>query len=147
MNKEELIQKTASHVKSVLQGESSGHDWSHVYRVWNIARAIAKKESDVDLFVVELSALLHDIADHKFHGGDLEVGPRKAREWLFSLGVDSDTIEHVSKIISQISFKGANVPSNMSTKEGCVVQDSDRLDAMGAIGIARTFSYGGHKGQ
>jgi|SaaInlLV_10m_DNA_2_1039722.scaffolds.fasta_scaffold06569_2 uncharacterized protein len=146
MNKKDIIKKTADHVKSLFLGESSGHDWWHIYRVWKTASTIAKNESNVDSFVIELAALLHDISDHKFNGGDLEAGPRIAREWLLSVGVDSSISEHVAKIVSQISFKVANVSSAMSTKEGAIVQDADRLDAIGAIGIARTFAYGGHKG-
>lgn len=146
MSREEIVNKTVEYVKGVLGGESSGHDWWHVYRVWKMAFAIARKEGDVDLLVVELAALLHDIADHKFHGGDLSVGPKKASEWLLSIGVEQAVSEHVASIISQISFKGANVATPMSTKEGCIVQDADRLDAIGAVGIARTFVYGGYKG-
>ncbi len=146
MNQNETIKKTEEHVKKVLGGESSGHDWWHVYRVWKMSVRIAKEEKNVDLFVVELAALLHDIADHKFYGGDLTVGPKRASEWLLSLNVSSDIINHVSTIISQVSFKGAKVDTPMSTKEGMIVQDADRLDAIGAIGIARTFAYGGNKG-
>lgn len=146
MNKKEIIDKTIEYVKKVLGKESTGHDWWHVYRVWKMAIKIAKNEKEIDLFVVELAALLHDIADFKFHGGDLTVGPKKAREWLSSLNVSNDIIDHVAKIISEISFKGANVATPMSSKEGMIVQDADRLDAIGAIGIARTFAFGGNKG-
>lgn len=146
MNQEEIIKKTAEHAKKVLGGESSGHDWWHVFRVWKMAVRIAKAEKDIDLFVVELAALLHDIADHKFYGGDLTIGPRRASEWLLSLNVSSEIVDHVATIISQVSFKGAKIATPMSTKEGMIVQDADRLDAIGAIGIARTFAYGGNKG-
>lgn len=146
MDKKQIIDKTVVHVKEVLGGESSGHDWWHVYRVWKMAAEIAEKEGDVDTFVVELAALLHDIADHKFHDGDLTVGPKRATEWLSSLGVSSEVSDHVAQIISQISFKGAKVETPMSTKEGSIVQDADRLDAIGAVGIARAFAYGGCKG-
>ncbi|MFH1644503.1 MAG: HD domain-containing protein [bacterium] len=146
MNKKEIIEKTVEHVKKVLKKDSSGHDWWHVYRAWKMAIRIAEDEKNVDLFVVELAALLHDIADFKFHGGDLTIGPTKAREWLASLNVSSNVIDHVAKIISEISFKGARVATPMSTKEGMIVQDADRLDAIGAIGIARTFAFGGNKG-
>lgn len=146
MNKNEIIEKTAQYVQSLLTGESSGHDWWHVYRVWKTAKRIARDEHGVDPFVVELAALLHDIADHKFYGGDLTVGPRKAREWLLSIEVPADVADHVATIISQTSFKGASVATPMSTREGMVVQDADRLDAIGAIGVARAFAYGGHKG-
>lgn len=129
-----------------LSGESSGHDWWHIYRVWHMARTIGKKEK-ANMFIVELAALLHDIADQKFHGGNEEIGPATARAWLESLDVDEKDIEHICEIIRHISFKGANVESKMETLEGKVVQDADRLDAIGAIGIARAFAYGGHAGR
>jgi uncharacterized protein len=139
-----LIDRTAEFVKTKLFGEGSGHDWWHIYRVYKSAINIAKTET-VDLFVVSVAALLHDIADYKFHGGDVEVGPRIARQWLESISVDQQTIEHVCSIIKNMSFKGAKVRSEMATLEGKVVQDADRLDAIGAIGIGRTFAYGGNK--
>jgi len=145
MNQNKIIKKTIEYVKTILHGESSGHDWWHVYRVWKMAIHIAKKEKEVDIFVVELAALLHDIADHKFYGGDLTVGPKKAHEWLLNLNVSNDIADHVSIIISETSFKGAKVASKMPTKEGMIVQDADRLDAIGAIGIARAFAFGGKK--
>jgi len=145
MNKEEVIKRTADYVKSKLDGEGSGHDWWHIYRVWKTAVNIGKKE-DADLFVVQLAALLHDIADWKFHAGDDSIGPKLAREWLEKLDVDENVISHVCEIIKGVSFKGAGVKSKIKTKEGMVVQDADRLDALGAIGIARAFAYGGHKG-
>lgn len=137
------IQATESHVRAQLLGEGSGHDWWHIERVRTNALLIAREE-DVDLVVVELAALLHDIADHKFHDGDDTVGPRVARAWLESIGVDEGTIAHVCDIIATLSFKGAGTSSQMRSREGMVVQDADRLDAIGAIGIARTFAYGGH---
>lgn len=137
------IQETESHVRAQLLGEGSGHDWWHIERVRTNALLIAREE-DVDLVVVELAALLHDIADHKFHDGDDTVGPRVARAWLESIGVDEGTIAHVCDIIATLSFKGAGTSSQMRSREGMVVQDADRLDAIGAIGIARTFAYGGH---
>ena len=146
MNKEEIIKKTADYVESRLDGEGSGHDWWHIYRVWKTAVNIGEKES-ADLFVVQLAALLHDIADWKFHSGDDSVGPKLAREWLEKLDVDENIIFNVCKIIKELSFKGAGVKSKIKTKEGMVVQDADRLDAIGAIGIARAFAYGGHKGR
>lgn len=146
MNKEEVIKRTADYVKSRLDGEGSGHDWWHIYRVWKTAVNIGEKES-ADLFVIQLAALLHDIADWKFHSGDDSVGPKLAREWLEKLDVDENIISHVCEIIKEISFKGAGVKSKIKTKEGMVVQDADRLDAIGAIGIARAFAYGGHKGR
>ena len=146
MNKEEVIKRTADYVKSRLDGEGSGHDWWHVYRVWKTAVNIGEKEC-ADFFVVQLAALLHDIADWKFHSGNDSIGPKLAREWLEKLDVDENIISHVCEIIKEISFKGAGVKSRIKTKEGMVVQDADRLDAIGAIGIARAFAYGGHKGR
>jgi uncharacterized protein len=145
-NKEEIINKTEDYVKSILLEESSGHDWWHIYRVWKLAKSIAEKEK-ADLFIVELAALLHDIADWKFTNGDEEVGPKLAREWLEPLGVEKKDIDHITEIIKDLSYKGAKVQTSMKTLEGKVVQDADRLDAMGAIGIARCFAYGGHKGR
>lgn len=141
----EVILKTLDFVKETLYGEGSGHDYWHVYRVWNNAKSLAQNEL-CNNYIVELGALLHDIADHKFYGGDLTVGPRVAREFLEKLGVEEEVISGVCEIIATISFKGAKVASEMSTIEGMIVQDADRLDAIGAIGIARTFAYGGHKG-
>lgn len=139
-----IIAKTAHHVQEVLSGDSSGHDWWHVYRVWKTARHIAKHEL-VDSYVVELAALLHDIADWKMHNGDIEIGPATARSWLTACGVDEKTIDYVCTIVKDISFKGANVADTLRTQEGFVVQDADRLDAIGAIGIARAFAYGGSR--
>jgi uncharacterized protein len=144
MDKDQIIIQTTEYIKVKLMGEGSGHDWWHVYRVWKNAIHIGKQES-VDLFVVELAALLHDVADWKFHDGNEEIGPQVAKDWLESLGVDEKVISHVCQIIKDISFKGAGVVTAMKTTEGMVVQDADRLDALGAIGIARTFAYGGSK--
>lgn len=146
MNKEQIIDKTAGYIKDRFAGEGSGHDWWHVYRVWKNAIHISKHEK-VDLFVVELAALLHDVADWKFHDGNEDIGPQLAREWLEKLSVEENVILHVCQIIQDISFKGAGVATNMKTIEGMVVQDADRLDAMGAIGISRAFAYGGSKGR
>ncbi len=147
MNEPGIIRQTKSYVRKLLEGESSGHDWWHVYRVWKNAVYIGKREKNADLFVIQIAALLHDIADWKFHAGDDSVGPKMARKWLEKMRVDEDTISRVCEIIQDISFKGAGVKSGMKTKEGPVVQDADRLDAIGAIGIARAFAYGGHKGR
>lgn len=144
MDKNQIIIQTTEYIKTKLMGEGSGHDWWHVYRVWKNAIHIGKQES-VDLFVVELAALLHDVADWKFHDGNEEIGPQVAKEWLESLGVTEEVVSHVCQIIKDISFKGAGVLTAMKTTEGMVVQDADRLDALGAIGIARTFAYGGSK--
>ena len=146
MNKQEIIGKTVEYVKYTLSFAEGGHDWWHVYRVWKSAKHIARHEK-VNLFIVELGALLHDIADSKFHGGDEQIGPQKAREFLQSIEVDEDIINHIEKIISNISFKGGNLPQHFKSPELDVIQDADRLDALGAIGIARTFNYGGHKGR
>lgn len=140
----EIIHAVSLEVMKELKDQESGHDWFHVMRVWKNAKMIAAEEN-VDLFVVELGALLHDIADWKFHDGDETIGPRKAREILEQHEVASDVIDQVCDIVSTISYKGSGVPTPMKTKEGEVVQDADRLDALGAIGIARTFTYGGHK--
>ena len=146
MEKKLIVIQTADFMKSELTGEGSGHDWWHVYRVWKNAVQIAKQE-DVDLFVVELAALLHDIADWKFNDGNEDIGPQLAREWLESLNVEENEISNVCQIIQDISFKGSGVVTNMKTQEGKIVQDADRLDAMGAIGIGRAFAYGGSKGR
>jgi uncharacterized protein len=146
MDKKIILEKIAEAVKEKMSSESSGHDWWHVYRVWKMATHLAQDEK-ADLFVVELGALLHDIADWKFHGGDDTVGPRMAREMMEELKVDPGIVDHVCDIIVHLSFKGAGVKSEMKTVEGKVVQDADRLDAIGAMGIARVFAYGGHKGR
>ncbi|MBC5773512.1 HD domain-containing protein [Pontibacter sp. KCTC 32443] len=144
MTQQEIIDQTATHVQALLSGEGSGHDWWHILRVWNNAKTIAATEK-ADLFIVELAALLHDIGDHKFHNGDETIGPRMATEWLTQLKVEDNIIATIVAIIKELSFKGAGTTSDMSSLEGCIVQDADRLDAIGAIGIARTFAYGGHK--
>jgi uncharacterized protein len=146
LNERDIIQQTADHVRSLLSGDSSGHDWFHIERVRNTALTIAREEG-ADLFLVELAAMLHDVADWKFAGGDHEAGPRAAKQWLESIGVQPAVVEHVCEIIAGLSFKGAGVATPMRSLEGQIVQDADRLDALGAIGIARTFAYGGHKGQ
>ncbi|WP_242919091.1 HD domain-containing protein [Pontibacter liquoris] len=143
-NTQDIINATEDYVKALLTGEGSGHDWWHIYRVWHNAKAIAAHEQ-ADLFVVELAALLHDVGDHKFHNGDETVGPRMAQQWLESLKVAPENIASICLIIKELSYKGAGTSSAMSSLEGCIVQDADRLDAIGAIGIARTFAYGGHK--
>jgi len=139
-----IVEKTVLFVKTMLKNAESGHDWWHSYRVWKTAKAIAESET-VDIFTVELGALLHDIADSKFHNGDEEIGPRTAHEFLKMCNVDSKIIDHVVKIISNISFKGGNYTQEFHSPELNVVQDADRLDAIGAIGIARAFCYGGYK--
>lgn len=143
MNQAEIVEKTAVFVKEKFSNEATGHDWWHMYRVWQVAKTIAKDEPNADLLVVELGALLHDIADWKFHDGSLEAGPKAARAWLDSLVFEEDVITHIEDIIRNVSFKGAGVASNMKTIEGKIIHDADKLDAIGAIGIARTFAYGG----
>ena len=141
----DLIEATKAFVKKELANAEGGHDWFHIERVYNNAMLIAKNET-VNIEIVALSALLHDIADSKFHDGDDTVGPKKAREFLFEKNVDSAIIEHVIKIIENISFSSSIEKTNVfNSIELQVVQDADRLDALGAIGIARTFNYGGFK--
>jgi uncharacterized protein len=143
MSHQTIIEQTKTFVRARLQGESTGHGWWHAERVWKNALYICRYEPQADTFVVQLAALLHDIADWKFHNGNSEVGPSVARDFLTTQKVDSAIIDHVCDIMRTMSFKSANVPSIMLTLEGKIVQDADRLDAMGAIGIARTFAYGG----
>jgi uncharacterized protein len=141
-----LVDRVAGQVKARFLAESSGHDWHHINRVWRLTRQIAAEEG-ANLQVAELGALLHDIADWKFHGGDDSVGPRQAALLLGREGAPASLIEPVVDIVATISFKGAGVASGMQTLEGKCVQDADRLDAIGAIGIARCFAYGGHAGR
>lgn len=141
-----LIENTIKFVKETLKGAEGGHDWFHIERVLNNSRLIAKGE-DANLEIVELGALLHDIADSKFHGGDETVGPKVASDFLRSQNVSEETIEHVVKIIENISFKGGNTDQKFTSAELDIVQDADRLDAIGAIGVARAFNYGGFKGR
>lgn len=153
MDRQEIIEKTEYFVKETLSKDSTGHDWWHVHRVRNLAKRIARHEG-ADIFIVELAALLHDIGDYKFFQGDEEAGAEKVREWLSSLEISSSLIDKIVKITSQISFmhtlpdkgkwkdkKNSSVPT--VSKELMAVTDADRLDAMGAIGIARAFTYGG----
>lgn len=139
-----LIDKTILFVKEQLKNAESGHDWFHIERVYKNALHIAQDET-CDLEIVKLGALLHDIADSKFHGGDENIGPKTARSFLESINATEETIAHVIKIIENISFKGGNFEKSFHSIELEIVQDADRLDAIGAIGIARTFNYGGFK--
>ena len=139
-----IIDKTILFVKEKLENAEGGHDWFHIERVYKNSLLIAQEEA-CDLTVVKLGALLHDIADSKFHDGDETVGPRTARTFLESENVSEETITHVINIIENISFKGGNVEKKFNSKELEIVQDADRLDALGAIGIARCFNYGGFK--
>lgn len=147
MTQAEIIKRTKQHVEKLLRAETNAHDWWHVYRVWRLSVHLAEQEKDVDLFVVQLGALLHDIADWKFHDGDVEIGPRTAKEWLQTLKVDEGVIERVAYIVRNVSFRGGTNTHVMQTIEGKIVQDADRLDAIGAIGIARTFTFGGSFGR
>ena len=144
MNKKEIITNTVEFVKSTLKDAEGGHDWFHILRVWNNAKQIAKNEN-VDIFIVELGALLHDIADSKFHKGDETIGPKVAREFLENENVPDEVIIHIENIISNISYKGGNFKQKFNSPELEVLQDADRLDAIGAVGIARCFNYGGFK--
>jgi uncharacterized protein len=141
MDKEDIIAKTVVFAKEKLSGEGTGHDWFHVQRVWKTTKYLAKKEG-ADVFVAELAALLHDIADWKFNGGDETEGARVSRAWLESLGVEEDIIKKVTSIVEHSSYKGKQ-GKKLETLEGLVMQDADRLDAIGAVGIARVFAYGG----
>jgi len=146
MTNHQIIEKTTNFVRTTLSNAEGGHDWWHIHRVHTNAKRIAQTET-CNLLVVELAALLHDIADSKFHNGNEEIGPATAGSFLKSIDVAEDVIEHVQQIIRHISFKsGFDKPAFHST-ELAIVQDADRLDAIGAIGIARTFSYGGFKGR
>jgi uncharacterized protein len=140
----EVIDNTICFVKHQLENAEGGHDWFHIERVYKNALLIAKEEK-CDLEVVKLAALLHDIADSKFHNGDESVGPKTAKTFLEAQNVKEETILHVIAIIENISFKGGNFDQNFYSIELAIVQDADRLDAIGAIGIARTFNFGGFK--
>lgn len=139
-----IITTTKNFVKNTLANAEGGHDWWHIYRVWQTAKQIAKDEQ-ANILVVELGALLHDIADSKFNDGDETIGPANAKAFLQSENVDAATVAHVVQIIANISFKGGNEVQQFTSLELDIVQDADRLDALGAIGIARAFNYGGFK--
>ncbi len=141
-----LVDRVAAHIKARFLAESSGHDWHHINRVWQLTRRIAAQEG-ADSQIAELGALVHDIADWKFHDGDDSVGPREAEALLRREGATEAVIAAVVDIVATISYKGAGVTTAMRTLEGRCVQDADRLDAIGAIGIARCFAYGGHAGR
>jgi uncharacterized protein len=148
MNAADIINKTDSYVKASIKSSpgDSAHDWWHIDRVRRLALKISEKEGG-DKAVIELASLLHDIADWKFHGGDESVGPKVAKEWLESQKVPKEKIDHICQLIKDLTFKGAGVKSQMKTIEGMIVQDADRLDAMGAIGIARAFIVGISRGR
>lgn len=141
-----IVDQVISAIKSQFEGDASGHDWYHIERVLNVSRYIQSKEGG-DLEIIELAALLHDISDHKFNGGILDEGGRVAFDLLVSFGYPENRAELVRYIVDNVSFKGAETDAEMKSLEGKIVQDADRLDAIGAIGVGRTFAYGGHKGQ
>ena len=143
MNQSHIIQKTAEYIKQEFSEDSSGHDWWHIYRVWKNAITICEHEK-ADPFIVELAALLHDLDDWKFNDTGDET-PLRAKVWLDSCGVEIPIADEVCEIIKHISYKGAGVENKMKSLEGFIVQDADRLDAIGAIGIGRAFAYGGYK--
>jgi uncharacterized protein len=145
MTKKEIIAKTTEYVKQEFQNDSSGHDWWHIYRVWKTALTICKYEN-ADIFVVELAALLHDLDDWKL-APSTDGSPLQAAAWLRQLEVSPVVSSHVCDIIAHLSYKGAAVENKISTIEGMIVQDADRLDAIGAVGIGRAFAYGGHAGR
>jgi uncharacterized protein len=145
MNKEQIILNTIDFVKETLEDAEGGHDWFHIERVYKNALLISENEK-VDRFTVQLGALLHDIADAKFYNGDESIGPKKAREFLKKQYVDEDIIIHIENIILFISYKSSlDTSKKFTSPELDVIQDADRLDAIGAIGIARCFNYGGFK--
>ncbi|MGN0003993.1 MAG: HD domain-containing protein [Sphingobacterium composti] len=141
---QQTIDLTVAFVQDRLKFAEAGHDWWHIQRVWNNTKLILQTEQ-ADHLVCELAALLHDIADSKFHDGDESIGPRVAGEFLESIGINAETIDHVRRIIHNMSFKASLGEVNFHSKELEIVQDADRLDAIGAIGIARAFNYGGYK--
>ncbi len=163
MTPEEIIQRTADYVKGEFERDSSGHDWWHIHRVWQTALMLWRVEGG-DRFTIELAALLHDLDDWKLVSSSLRPSPTgrppdggrwaggegrpiRAEAWLRQMGVAPAVTDHICEIITSLSFKGALVQTPMRTLEGQIAQDADRLDAIGAIGIARAFAYGGHKGR
>jgi len=143
----DYITPTAAFIEDKFRHEGSAHDWAHIHRVWVLARRLAADSPEADPELTELGALLHDVADWKYHGDDYEAGPRAARAWLVGLGAPVELIGRVETVIREVSFKGLDVPTPVSSVEAALVQDADRLDAIGAVGIARAFAYGGHKGR
>lgn len=143
MSETEAIRQTEGYVKNLFENEGSGHDWWHIHRVRNLALKIAKSEGG-NHFIIEIAALLHDVDDWKINADENES---RTIAWLRNIKFPETEIEKIVQIIDQVSFKGAGVPTNATSIEAKVVQDADRLDAIGAIGIARTFAYGGNKGR
>jgi uncharacterized protein len=144
MHHDEIIDNTVLFVKETLKDAESGHDWFHIERVWKIAKQISKLEN-CDHFIIEMAALLHDIADSKFHHGNEEIGPELALKYMNSIQIDEEISTQIVNIIRNISFKGGHKHSDFNSIELQIVQDADRIDALGAIGIARAFNYGGFK--
>ena len=144
MEFEDRIEQTITFVKGMLEGAEAGHDWFHIERVYHTALHINAKEGG-DPLIVSLASLLHDIADSKFNGGDEEKGPRIAGEFLRTLGISEAIISEVQLIIKNMSYKAGLGQIDYHSRELNIVQDADRLDAIGAIGIARAFTYGGFK--
>ena len=144
MTNNEIIEQTKEFVKNLMLHDSTGHDWWHVERVWRMARRLAQEEN-ANSFLVEMTALLHDVDDWKLSSTADNQQLTKANQWLEKLTISPDIIKQINDIIHSMSFKGAQVKSEMQSLEGKIVQDADRLDAIGAVGIARTFAYGGHK--
>ena len=146
MTEKQIVEKVKKYARGKLEGEPTGHDWWHTFRVWQLSKKIAKKEGG-DFFIIELAALLHDVADWKFTKGSESQGLEEIKKLLRNSKVEHDDILEVCNIIKNISFKGAGVESKMKIKEGKIVQDADRLDVLGAIGVARVFAYGGKVGR
>ena len=145
MNQQDIIQKTAEYIQQKFSDDSSGHDWWHIYRVWKNTITICEHDAErADSFIVQLAALLHDLDDWKFNDSGDET-PLRAKAWLDSFSLEPSITDAVCRIIMHISYKGAGVENKMDSLEGFIVQDADRLDAIGAIGIARAFAYGGYK--
>ncbi len=144
IQQKQVLQNTRNFVKQTLENAEAGHDFWHILRVLKLSEKIAQSEGG-DIFIIQLGALLHDIADSKFHNGDETIGPKIAREFLDTQQINKETIDHIVKIIENISFKNSFEGQKFTSKELEIIQDADRLDAIGAIGIARAFVYGGHK--
>lgn len=142
---EKELQLVQSYLEDKLTDEPTGHDWHHIKRVYSNALQIQKHEGG-NKKVISFAALLHDISDHKFNGGNFDKGGQIAQSLLLKWGVSSEYVKHISQIISNISFSKSIDENQELTLEGKIVQDADRLDAIGAIGIARAFAYGGYKG-
>lgn len=142
---EEILKKAHQLIRSLFEGEGTGHDWWHILRVVNMSKKLQSMTPEADAFVVELTALMHDVGDHKFHNGETEHAALLIQKYLEELEVEQEIIDQIITTVEGLSYKGANVDSSLTTIEGQIVQDADRIDAIGAIGVARTFAYGGNK--